>query len=461
MTAVFEEQGCDIEFVQKRTSTEWDELLEQKYTSVLEQLKIIDNHNDLSCTRIWCVREAMIKSFGLVPLDIRIEKLMKKGIVFRVLTGNHENNMVLTFPLEFLPANIAVAAMVISVRNEEGEADHQPTSGNNNAAARYNKDSGIFTDVFLTTFRDCRGFYGKTHFTSFIEWMGGLRELVLAPIGHLLLKDLGSGEYGMVTNTSHINIRHEAVTLDEITGNLRITDHSDLSNSLIDLKFEFYKKEKEKSILLADCGISTTWVKIEDRGLVKKSPIPGYFMEFLKNHVVTTPDIIDTVSKGYPVTTDMGDLVYQTGNLLRPEFIITERTFATGLTHGNTVGNLYYSNYYMWQSEMIEEYLYRHVPGIMTGGGKGGEFLTLHCAVNHLQEAMPFEIISVNMYLQECYNNGLKVYFEYFSKNGKTKRKLAFGSNTIIYCRRINESAIPVVHELPEQLVQALIYVIA
>jgi phosphopantetheinyl transferase/acyl-CoA thioesterase FadM len=462
ITAGEEEQGCDIEFVCNRTRREWEDLLENKFTAVLEQLRIIEKNDDLSCTRIWCVREALIKSFGMVPMNITIEKVIHSGIIFKALTAQGENKMVLTFPVELLPENTAILSAVVSLKKEDPSPEKSSSSEKFQAATSFNRENNAFSDTFFTTFRDCRGFYGKTHFTSFVDWMGALRELVLAPIGTELLKDLSSGQFGMVTNTSEIEIRHEAGALDEITGNLWITNQSDLQNSLIDLNFSFSKNTGDKKKILAECRLSTTWVSIEGRGVVKKSAIPDYFMKFLTEHICTTENKKGIFSRnGYPVSSDLGRIIYHSNNQLRPVVKIREKEFSTGMTHGNTVGNLYYSNYYLWQSRMIEDYLYQHEPGIMTNGGKSGEFLTLHSAVNHLQEAMPFEAVLVTMYIQEYYENGLKFYFEYHCLNDKTMRKLAYGTNTVAFCSRLNELSAPLVQSLPGSLANEVVKVVS
>ncbi len=456
ITAGKEEQGCDIEFINKLSAGEWDNLLDNKFSAVIKQLTEIDGSNDVACTRLWCVKESLIKSFGQIPLNITIERVMKKGVVFRALNPNGESRLVLTFPVEFMPLNIAVIAMVVTLKGSENDKDDRAGIPNQSSAL-FDAKTGKFTDVFYTTFRDCRGFSGKTHFTSFIDWMGGLRELVLAPIGKELLKDLGSGEYGMVTNNSQVKVLHEADTLDEITGNIWITNRSDLAKSFIDLGFSFYKNADKRKILLADCKLSTTWVRIEGRGIVKKAPIPDYFMRFLNDHLNTfeSKDHVH-IKNGYPVSEDMGQIIFRDSKGLRPEFVVYENTYTTGLTHGNTVGNLYYSNYYTWQSRMIEEYFYHHVPEIMTGAGKHGEFITLHSEVNHLQEAMPFESIVVKMHISEYYENGLKLYFEYYALGKNSQRKLAYGTNVVVFCTREGENGYPSVNLLPENLVSEL-----
>ena len=116
--------------------------------------------------------------------------------------------------------------------------------------------------------------------------MGNLREYILTPVKDQLLKDLGSGEFGMVTNDSAINVYNEASTLDKITGRLWLTDKCDLPNSFMDLGYEWYRHNPDGTMdKLADCVLSTTWVKIEDRGIVKLSPIPDYFYKFLESHL--------------------------------------------------------------------------------------------------------------------------------------------------------------------------------
>jgi acyl-CoA thioesterase FadM len=365
---------------------------------------------------------------------------------------------VLTFPVALLPSNLVMISTIIRLKKIPVK-ESQPTEANLMQTASFDMNSGAFAHSFITTFKDCKGFYGKTHFTDFPDWMGMLRELVLAPIGNELLKDLGSGQFGMVTNASDIKILNDADTLNKITGNLWITEKSDFENSFIDLNFEFLKTNPETGSLLklADCQLSTTWVTIEGRGIVKKSPIPKYFMDFLNKHISKQVRIDKSVNDtSYPAISEMGKAIYENKNAIRPQILIVEKEFQTGISNGNTVGNLYYSNYYTWQSKILEQFLFQISPDIMTNNGRSGEFLTLAGNVQHLQEAMPFESIVVMMYLEKVFENGLTFYFEYFSKQGKEKRKLAYGSNSIIWCRRLFENSAPEVQPLPQNIAEAV-----
>ena len=454
-----QEQGCDIEFIEKKTKGEWEDLLEHKFSHVLEQLKTIDNDLNISATRIWCVKEALIKSSGLMPLGIMIERVHEKGVVFSIKTGEHKDLMVLTFPINVLPNNAYIISSLIDLK-EDAAPVAKPLEEKVKDDSIYNHRLGAFSHNFLTTFKDCKGFFGKTHFTNFPDWMGSLRELVLAPIGTELLNDLGSGQFGMVTNTSEVHVLNEADTLNQITGNLWITNKSDLENSFIDLNFEFIRKQPETGamISIAKCNLSTTWVKIESRGIVKKSPIPDYFMAFLTRYLQKT-NLTDHVANnvGYPGTRDFGKPTYQSPGMIRPPIMLHEKVFQTGIFNSNTVGNLYYANYYNWQSQIIEEYLFLLAPEIMLDNGRNGEFLTLESKVKHLQEAMPFETISISMYIDKIYEHGLTFYFEYFSLSGSNRRKLAYGSNTVIWSKRLNDRSSPVAQPIPGKITELIV----
>jgi acyl-CoA thioesterase FadM len=282
--------------------------------------------------------------------------------------------------------------------------------------------------------------------------MGSLRELVLAPLGQQLLKDLGSGDFGMVTNASTIRILNETDSLSEITGKLRITENSDLDNSLIDLSFDFFRNNpKGKPVKLAECELSTTWVTIEGRGTVKKSPLPGYFRTFLQEHISRNslnPGQLNY--NGYPSTSDLGKILFEEKNRIGHTILLHEHDFTTGMYDGNSVGNLYYSNYYRWQAEIIEQYFYGIIPGILKANGREGEFITVESSVQHLQEAMPFEVIRVSMYLDKIFENGFRLNFEYFSKDVNIKRKLAYGHNMVIFCKRSNSVLMPLACRIPE-----------
>lgn len=450
-------QGCDIEFVEDRPENDWVYLLGEPYAELLKKLNIADGNCNLAGTRIWSAKETVFKGFGIFPSSMKVDSIDGDLII---LSGfaNDEQFQVATFTVSVWPKNKAVIATLIQVQESAAQdttasqASLQATPGRNELP--YDPETGKFTLDFQTTFKDCKGLFGKTYFSNFPLWMGNLRELILNPISEELMRDLNSGDYGMVTNFSSVKVYNEASALDRIVGRIWATEKSDFKNSFIDLNFEWLKKLDDGSLVkLADCNLATTWVTIEGHGIVKQSPLPDYFLDFTEKFMPAVPPsrVDELASKHFLTLEEIGESMYKSTAKPRPEILISNKTYQTGLSEGNSVGNLYYSNYYEWQAKTLEQFINRCAPEIFKSQGKAGEYICLEANVNHLQEAMPFEEIEVNMYLEEVYSKGFKLYFEYYSLGGG-KRKLAYGSNTIIWAKRKDDKSQPVAMELPKEV---------
>ncbi len=461
-------QGCDIEFVEPRAEDEWVSLLGENNAKLISEIKGLSENYNISATRFWCVRESILKAYSTLPKTISVENVHKDGVVFKGEVNNTDFR-VLTFPVQLWPNNISVIALLLSSSSKDNndetdftssieEDKYKPTikeTGHSNEPFYFDKESKKFVHNFSTTFKDCKAFFGKTYFTDFPLWMGHLRELVLTPISQQLLEDFRAGEYGMVTNTSSINVFHEAESLNNIIGKIGITKKSNFAESFIDLNFEWFKKDGNGKLLrLANSNLSTTWVKIEGHGIVKRSPIPNYFLDFLNEHLQSQdPSNELQFIQPYVSSSDLGSLKYQSSAKPRPELLLSRKIYQTGIHNGNSVGNLYYSNYYDWQAKTLEQLLYLITPQLFTEQGRAGEYICLESKVNHLQEAMPFEEIEVAMYLEELYEKGFKLYFEYFSKTGN--RKLAYGHNLIAWASRKDEKSLPNASPLPANVVNS------
>ncbi|NJO67951.1 MAG: hypothetical protein HC830_00545 [Bacteroidetes bacterium] len=453
MTIGNSEQGCDLEFIENRTREEWTGMLGQNSGKLVDRLMETDKDYDLSATRMWCLQEACIKAFGELPADVSVISTEQRAVFVEVKYQENTNHLI-TLPIQLFPNVTYMVAVVVKLKGEKPVVENKKPYNIDNI---FDTDLRKFVTHFYTAFKDCRGFHGKTHFADIPLWMGNLREYILTPVKKKLLKDLGSGEYGMVTNDSTVRIYEEAGTLDKITGRLWITDKSDLKNSLIDLGYEWLKHTDDgKLIRIADCELSTTWVKIEDRGIVKLSPIPEYFYTYLESHLKNGNSEENLGSVNYPGLSDLGVLIYESPAIPRPSILLNSKSYQTGIYNANTVGNLYYSNYYDWQAKNIESHFFKIIPELYLKNGKAGEYICLEANVNHLQEAMPFEEIEVNMYLEQLYEKGIKLYFEYYSGGSEGKKKLAYGYNILLWAQRKDEESVPAAIEVPATVVKSL-----
>ncbi|MDJ0625355.1 MAG: SDR family NAD(P)-dependent oxidoreductase [Candidatus Caenarcaniphilales bacterium] len=454
-----ETEGCDIEFIEHRNLEEWTNLIGETNKALLKELIDKGENIDRAATRLWCVKEAFMKAFNFSPERIDITSIESSDIEFKC-EARGEIFHIRTCPIQLWPKNVFIVAKVISsigsashlIKAKEQKKHFKEPQNNqiSKGGVKFDLESRKFVYKFYTSFKDCKSFFGRTYFTNFPLWNGYARELTLKPISQQLLEDFGTGEYGMITNNSEIQIYNEAETLDNIIGKIWITNKSNLDESFIDLAFQWFKEDPNGNLIkLADCSLSTTWVKIEGHGVVKLSPIPKYFYEYLNERIKKddTSDE-DAIIKPYLSNKDVGKSIYSSSSKVRPEILIDEYNFQTGIYDANLVGNLYYSNYYDWQAKCIEKLVFQHLPEIFLDRGKTGEYISLESNVNHLQEAMPFEEIKVKMYLKALYENAFTLYFEYYSlgdqrTNDRFERKLAYGSNTIIWAHRENEESIP------------------
>ncbi|MBN1117973.1 MAG: SDR family NAD(P)-dependent oxidoreductase [Bacteroidales bacterium] len=456
-----EPQGCDIEYVQYRDKDIWNEMLGSDLAKLVANNKA-ENFNTYA-TRLWCIKESFFKAFSAEPVKLEEYSRNGKSIVFKTSLTDNEL-FINTISIEVYPGVEKIVSFIVEPLVKQ-EVHLQSKSEKvivyeNIADKLFDKSLNKFIHNFNITFKDCKGFFGKTYFLGYPAWMGSLREIALSPIKVELLKDLGSGQYGMVTNISSVQVFNEAEALDTITGTLSFTDKCDFDNSYIDFKYEWYKNNADGTrTLIAESYLSTTWVEIIDRGIVKKSPIPSYFRKYIDLYFDPSKNKeFENLTSGssYLNSNDLGGLTYESGIIPRPQIILATEKYATGLYNGNTVGNLYYSNYYDWQSKTLDSLLYRLVPEIYHSNGKAGEYICLESSVNHLQEAMPFETIEVVMYLEKIYNNGLRFYFEYYSSSEEERRKLAYGSNTIIWASRKDAQAILEVKSNPSAVINYL-----
>lgn len=450
MTTGNDAQGCDIEFADHRSAETWKDMLGKHY-SLLGNIDVTGKNADLSATRIWSAVEAASKATGMRPESISITKNNDAGILFTIDNSIH----VLTFSIDIWPTRKAIVALTVKLKVAAPVAIVPETKDERDSL--FDQASGKFIHHFYTSFKDCKGFFGKTYFTDFPLWMGHLRELALNPVGKNLVADLRSGKYGMVTNASSLHIFNEAESLNKIIGKIWVTPLSDFDNSFIDLNFEWFKETPSGLIKLAASNLSTTWVTIEGHGIVKQSPLPAYFRDFLEKHKRNS---IDTHTNGvhndFISVTQLGKVLYESLPKPRPAILLNKKSFQTGIYDGNSVGNLYYSNYYDWQARNAEAFLFNIVPQVFKENGRAGEFICLESVVNHLQEAMPFEEIEVDMYLENIYENGLKLFFEYYSIGKSGKRKLSFGYNILAWAKRTDEKAIPLAQKLPLEILNHL-----
>ena len=80
----------------------------------------------------------------------------------------------------------------------------------------------------------------------------------------------------------------------------------------------------------------------------------------------------------------------------------------------NVVGNVYFTNYLLWQGRCREMFLYEHVPELMPEMGRGLALATTRVACHFYRELAAFEEIAIRMSASAMTPSRLTMAFQYF-----------------------------------------------
>jgi len=442
-------QGCDIEAIQERTEDTWSALFKKDEELMLRKLLESGDSVDEAGTRIWAAREVVFKVNGSKDFSIQIRKRNGDTVLFQMQDTDPEM-LVLTFPVRLTRGPARMIALIV-----RSEMDHRGPSGNgtiSHHAERLHFDfesykadivngslgQPVFVFHFPVTFREASNLSRTLYFSHYFAWIGKLRELVIHPIYDQLVESFKTGKWGMVTNHAATTIYGEAQSGDIIEGRVWVDRISGTESSTIEVSYEWWKKlpdgNREK---IALSTMSTTWVAILGHGTVEVRPLPDFCKEFFTRLLPTSSSskITQPESGDEKPVVPFGDELYREPvGPVRPSSLLAEHVFETTLEDANLVGNIYFSNYYIWQGRTRDQFLKEKRPEYFDGSGEQGEFRCVKCKIDHMSEAMPFERIAVRMYRSAVFERGVRLYFDFYSlsSNGKY-RKLGFGEQKAIW----------------------------
>jgi len=312
----------------------------------------------------------------------------------------------------------------------------------------------VFTYQFSLGLKDSSTIGGGVYFANYFHWLGKARERALKPIGRYIADEFFNGHF-MVTNSTETEIygyigNHEMICvrvwIDEVFGT---------GNSSLLLHFE-WSKLMTNGILrpVAFSRQQTSWIRTVGHGIVESVPCPEFFMDFLcRNNLLPKKERIESnndLSGMRTISSAQLGRTYFEGNVLGQSDILKEIILDTTMEHSNLAQNIYFSNYFTWQGQLRDTYLFEFSPEQYRRMDKHGQFVCIESQVKHLREAMPFDRIAITMKLQKVYECGVSLFFEYFKVDPYgEKQKLAYGSHTLAWVQ-VNSSDMYVPQNLPE-----------
>ncbi len=327
------------------------------------------------------------------------------------------------------------------------------------------KGQPVYIQRQPVTFKENANRSRTMFFTHLAHGMGKIRELACWPVQDPMRIDLADG-HALVTNHSRLDIVGEVGWPEVLEVRYCVSAPYGRNNATIDSWYDWFKIAQDGAReRVARSELSATWAKVTGHGLVEPAPYPGYFGAFLEQMGTPAgegPDfkkVFEEPARESLGKLDLGRELYRTppGPKVRP--ILKEKIFETTLEESNMVGNIYFSNYYVWQGRVRDLFLFEHAPDVfrLFGSDVREEPVCLHSSVNHLREAMPFDHIGVTMALRALYECGADLYFEYFRVEPSGARvKLAYGEHRMAWLTR-DEQWRPVAAALPESILNGFL----
>ena len=434
--------ACDLAPVTHRTSNQWSGLLGPLARKVLEGQPVGDEL-DHQGTAFWASREVLNKLDVKEIISIQSESPTEDSILFTCTTDKGIIK-VLTFSIILTRGRESVVAFSVAdgeVDRIAAEQTRMDYPGYESLLDRQHykiieggpQGQTVFVHRFPVTFMPAGQLSRKVYYSHYFFWAGEVREASAWPVLKKIADQFSTGEWGGVTNYARLKVLGEATTNDQIEARLWASGNGGPKNSVLDLTFDFRKVLPEGGYeRLAWIEQQTTWVRILDHGTAKVEPYPEYYETFLEKMLprYNAPNLPEPMAEPLKSLYENKeeDYLYQapSGPSVKP--ILHTQLMETSLEDSNIVGNIYFANYYAWQGKARDHYFYTLIPDYFRGTGERGEMICLHCKVDHLREAMPFDRIEVQMALKAVNKCRARLYFEYFKLEHKyPPLKLATG----------------------------------
>lgn len=460
-------QGCDMEPVAHRSKGDWAALLGDSRVPLIHEMVKEGEPLDLAATRIWSAVEVARKVINFSDLDLSIQARRDRAIVFNIHSRETVISVV-TLPVKLSQQAERVIALVAHPIAEP-KGTHIPVSVSEIAApetsAADNQGHMVFDEnlgqqiyeyQFQPAFKECANLSRGVYFTSYLAWIGRVRELFMSDISSDLVPQISTGKWGLVTNWAELRIFGEASAYDQVRARFWL---GNVIDSVIPLQCEFQRVLPDRSVeRLAYAAQETTWVQVIGHGKVTPAPFPPYFAEFIERtrrkdpKPVELPPLPESLSG-----LDRGTEIYSappSPGLVQPLF---SGMYDTTLEDSNLVGNVYYANYFVWQGRVRDLFINSVAPEYLRGIGEDGEMLCLHSRLDYLRDAMPFDRVCVALSAKTVFDCGADLLFQYYRvlPDGR-EEKLAVGQQEVVWVRRM-AAGVTVPAPLPNKIKHALL----
>ncbi|GAB1544098.1 hypothetical protein NUACC21_67740 [Scytonema sp. NUACC21] len=465
-------QGCDIEAIPHKSEEDWIALLSFSRFSIVNELVQSGDTQDQAATRVWSASEAICKAFNGITPEFSVVKRLGNGVLLKTPTPDGDYYIV-TVPIKLTRPPERMIAIVVPPPQEKANVLLErslalTTTQPNSQGIVYSKNNlqgqPVLEQHFQVSLKESASISHHVYFSQYFNWIGKIRELPMKSIASQMLSDFLDGQWSLMTKVVSLRVVGEATSYDAIQARCWL---GNVIGSSFDTYMEFCKVLPNKSLeRLAIAEVKATWVYRMTDGIPPSSTFPWYFKEYLQQFGAEKPVTLDLKQPSIPSLPALpaslsqlnsGRIIYSAsqesnrcGKLLKSE------VFQTTLEDSNVVGNVYYSNYFVWQGRILDLFLYSVAPEYLQASNPNGEMICLYSHINYLREAMPFDKIRVLLYVESVSECGAKFNFEFFREQGDNNvEKLHIGQQEVIWVKRLSDGT-PVATPWPTSMLHAL-----
>jgi enediyne polyketide synthase len=456
-------QGSDILPMEiYRDQGDWHNLLPSQHQSLFQVLIDVGQTITEAGYRVWTALEAIKKASQTDLLTMRLVKTMDDTFLFEAKTEKTQYT-VLTLPVKLSKPTTRMTAIVVdSQKIAINVTKNTPTvSSTAYTFGEFHPEYG-FVHRFPLTFPVAFTIGRHVDSTSYAGWMGKIRELSLTNIRERVRKQFATGRWGMITNFMQVEVFGEVGSHDVMEAHMQVEQVRD--DSYMEFVFHWYKVLEDNTLeLIATSKQGLTWVEIIGIGMdrtVKTCPYPNYFRQYVAENQPIMNHQRPVNSKESSVLSPqlLGKKQVEVKAKPNNRFLLHQNNIDTSLKESDLVGNIFFANYSIWQTNVRDQFFYRLAPALYQGTGEQGEWITLSSKIHYLREAVPFDQIEVQMSLIRRYEYGVTLFFEFFRVDSQHQRqKLAYGEQDIIWINR-DEQGIPHPAPIPAIFDKELLY---
>lgn len=449
-----EGQAIDLQTIVSKTKEQWRELLGNKKFEVIKNFT--GENLNYAATAIWASGEVCIKAEQKnLQYDLQIERFSDRN--FYILRNNQD--LLINIVIKFSRGSERLLTFLIKNYKSFQEPSVNEQLGFGEKYFHFYADySGpqaqlVTVKKFPVTFKHNKMKSRRVHFCSYFDWMGEVREYALLPILKQLADILETKEWGVATNNVKLDILGELRGGDIVEARMWLDKK--INDNVYDLRFEFRKIEDGNTVERVATAIQRiSWVKILGYGKARVNRLP-FFLEDIMQKMEPRAGA-PSISQA-PINELYKNLHFEFENLLEDfgskDLFLSEMKIQTTLAESNLVGNIYFANYSIWIERATDFFLYNLWPEAYTNDRINDELVCVQCNIDHLNEAMPFDLINIRVYLHKVYANGIILKYEIYANNDK---KLAVAKQSLLWLAR-NKSLEPSIGNIPDILINKFI----